>query len=209
MAKLQLCAGGDVLQLRKPCGSVVTFQKLFSIRGNVVSNTSYKDWVCQPSFETNKPFLTSCQSPPTISHPKEYKAAMVEQTHEANHYVHCYHIINCFLLLLLRLKDMCNVKKEKNEKRFLKLTMTIFELQFRRFWWNVRSSLRSMGLWTGSTGCRGSPPTSSGSGKHTTCACCCSTNNSRKSDDAVPGRIQYETSDDAYYLLILWSYVLS
>lgn len=62
---------GDVLELRKPCRSVVTFQKPFSIRGNVVSNTSYKDWVCQPSFETNKPFLTSCQSPPTISGPKE------------------------------------------------------------------------------------------------------------------------------------------
>ena len=69
-AKL-LFTDGDVLLLRKRCRSMVTLQKQISIRGNVVSNAGYKDWVCQLSSETNKPFLTSCPSPPTITGPEE------------------------------------------------------------------------------------------------------------------------------------------
>lgn len=74
---------GDSRLLGKQCRSMVTLQKPISIRGNVVSNTSYKDWVCQLSSETNKPFLTSCLSPPTITGPEEVKTDiyMKQTTH--------------------------------------------------------------------------------------------------------------------------------
>lgn len=162
---------------RKLRRSVVTFQKPFSIRGNVVSNPSYKDWVCQLSSETNKPFLTSC--PPTITSPKESKTVIVEQTtyHEVDR-MHCYcgklnvqqfpplgFPINAMWICVKEKKKRWNTMKY-NRSGFSTINIVSL-MKFLRSWRNVQSLLRNMGLWTGSTDCRGLPQISSVSGTPT------------------------------------------
>lgn len=161
---------------RKLRRSVVTFQKPFSIRGNVVSNPSYKDWVCQLSSETNKPFLTSC--PPTITSPKESKTVIVEQTtyYEVNR-MHCYCgklNVQQFPPLAFPINAMWICVKEKKRWNTMKYNRSGFStinivslMKFLKSWRNVQSLLRSMGLWTGSTDCRGLPQISSVSGTPT------------------------------------------
>lgn len=77
-----------------------------------------------------------------------------------------HYIYRSFLLLILRF-NMTIRSRAKWMLFFLtcfSMTNMISSLQFLRFWRNVQSLLRSMGLWMGSTDCRGSPQISSVSG---------------------------------------------
>lgn len=77
-----------------------------------------------------------------------------------------HYIYRSFLLLILRF----NVTIRSRAKWMFffltcfSMTNMLSSLQFLRFWRNVQSLLRSMGLWMGSTDCRGSPQISSVSG---------------------------------------------
>lgn len=117
--------------------------------------------MCQLSSETNKPFLTSCQSPPTITGPEQQRAAAVEQTacwgvRLMNIVLigHCIHSCFCpsFFVSVHQIhKSLCIINAISLPK-------------FPRFWQSVPSSLRSMGLLMGSTDCRGSRQISNVSG---------------------------------------------